>query len=308
MILCCGEALIDMLPMSTSDGIDGYVPHAGGAVFNTAITLGRLGVRAGMLAGLSSDIFGQQLRKALMGSHVDISFAVSTNRPTTLAFVQLTNGHATYSFYDENSAGRMLLPDDLPTLPSEVSALYFSGISLASEPGAEAYASLCKKEAANRVVMVDPNIRPSFISDETAFRVRMDRMLAEADIVKVSDEDLNWMVVGPASFREKVGVILDKGPKMLVITRGGEGAFAYTSCGEEVSVPSVKVAVRDTVGAGDTFNGGFLAKLAEMGLLSKDRLSEISREEISEALSLGAKVASINVSREGANPPWANEL
>lgn len=98
MILCCGEALIDMLPMSTPDGREGYIPHAGGAVFNTAITLGRLGVRAGMLTGLSSDIFGQKLRMALLGSHVDVSFAISTNRPTTLAFVQLTDGHAAYSF------------------------------------------------------------------------------------------------------------------------------------------------------------------------------------------------------------------
>lgn len=209
MILCCGEALIDMLPMSAPDGREGYIPHAGGAVFNTAITLGRLGVRTGMLTGLSTDIFGQKLRMALIGSHVDVSYAISTNRPTTLAFVQLIDGHATYSFFDENSAGRMLLPDDLPTLPNEVSALYFGGISLASEPGTEAYASLCKREAAHRVVMLDPNIRPSFINDEAAFRARMDNMLAKADIVKVSDEDLNWLVAGPASLREKVDIILD---------------------------------------------------------------------------------------------------
>lgn len=95
---------------------------------------------------------------------------------------------------------------------------------------------------------------------------------------------------------------------MLVMTRGGEGAFAYTACDEEVSVPALKVDVKDTVGAGDTFNGGFLAKLSEMGLLSKDRLSKITRDEISKALSHGAKVASITVSREGANPPWSNEL
>ena len=133
MILCCGEALIDMIPTPppTTAGPDGFVPHAGGAVFNTAIALGRLGAQVGMLSGLSSDMFGRQLVDGLKASHVDVSHLVVSDRPTTLAFVRLVGGHATYDFYDENSAGRMITPGDMPALSAEVSALYFGGISLA---------------------------------------------------------------------------------------------------------------------------------------------------------------------------------
>ena len=152
-----------MIPTPTASGQDGYVPHVGGAVFNTAIALGRLDAQTGMLTGLSTDLFGQQLLASLHANHVDTSLLVASDRPTTLAFVQLTDGHASYTFYDENSAGRMLDRADMPMLPDEVSTLYFSGISLVFEPGAEAYAALLKREAAARVVMLDPNIRPGFI-------------------------------------------------------------------------------------------------------------------------------------------------
>ncbi len=191
MILCCGEALIDMIPTPTKSGTSGFVPHSGGAVFNTAIALGRLGVKAGMLTGLSSDMFGQQLIDGLQESGVDASHVIMSDRPTTLAFVRLQDGHATYNFYDENSAGRVATPDDLPGLSPDVSALYFGGISLACEPGANAYAALLAQEGAGRAVMIDPNIRPKFIEDADQYRNRLNRMIALSDIVKVSDEDLN---------------------------------------------------------------------------------------------------------------------
>ena len=191
MILCCGEALIDMIPTPTKSGTSGFVPHSGGAVFNTAIALGRLGVKAGMLTSLSSDMFGQQLIDGLQESGVDASHVIVSDRPTTLAFVRLQDGHATYSFYDENSAGRVATPDDLPGLSPDVSALYFGGISLACEPGANAYAALLAQEGAGRAVMIDPNIRPKFIEDADQYRNRLNRMIALSDIVKVSDEDLN---------------------------------------------------------------------------------------------------------------------
>ena len=163
MILCCGEALIDMIPGPTTGGPDGFVPHSGGAVFNTAIALGRLGARAGLLTGLSTDMFGAQLSDALQASHVNASLCIMSERPTTLAFVRLVEGHATYSFFDENSAARMLNASDMPVLSDEVTALFFGGISLACEPGADAYAALLEREGAQRAVMLDPNIRPGFI-------------------------------------------------------------------------------------------------------------------------------------------------
>ncbi|MFG6564373.1 carbohydrate kinase [Sulfitobacter sp. 1A13421] len=308
MILCCGEALIDMIPTPTKAGPDGFVPHAGGAVFNTAIALGRLGAQVGMLSGLSSDMFGRQLVDGLKASHVDVSHVVLSDRPTTLAFVRLVGGHATYDFYDENSAGRMITPEDMPALSSEVSALYFGGISLACEPGADAYAELLARNAEGRAVMIDPNIRPGFIKDIERYRQRLDRMLVLSDIVKVSDEDLNWINPAPLSLRDKVGELLKKGPSVVILTRGGEGATGYLANGEEVQVPAVKAEIVDTVGAGDTFNAGVLAKMSELGQLHKSALVTLAPKVLSEALAYGARVAAVTVSRAGASPPWVEEI
>lgn len=308
MILCCGEALIDMIPTPTVVGAEGFVPHCGGAVYNTAIALGRLGAQTGMLTGLSSDMFGQQLLNGLTSSHVDVSHVIASDRPTTLAFVRLTNGHATYDFYDENSAGRMISPTDLPSLTEEVSTLFFGGISLACEPGADAYAALLERSAGGRVVMLDPNIRPGFIRDIARYRQRLDRMIALSTIIKVSDEDLNWIMPDPLALREKVSRLLAMGPSLVILTRGGKGATGYLANGGEVQVPAAKARVTDTVGAGDTFNAGVLAKLSELGLLQKAGLAALSPDVLREALAHGARVAAITVSRVGANPPWAGEL
>lgn len=308
MILCCGEALIDMISTPTTGGRDGFVPHSGGAIFNTAIALGRLGARVGMLTGLSSDLFGQQLNAALQASHVDVSLIVRNDRPSTLAFVQLQDGHATYHFFDENSAGRMLAPEDMPQLPDDVSALYFGGISLASEPGAEAYAALIEGQGAGRAVMLDPNIRPGFIEDIDRYRARLDRMIARAHIVKVSDEDLNWIYPGPEALMDKVARLRDSGPSVVILTRGGEGAMAHLADGSSVSSAAKRVQVVDTVGAGDSFNAGFMANLSETGFLTPDALASVAAEAVQEALQFGASVAAVTVSRAGANPPWRHEL
>ncbi|MBT8458392.1 MAG: carbohydrate kinase, partial [Boseongicola sp.] len=146
MILCSGEALIDMLPRETLASERAFAPYAGGAVFNTSIALGRLGVKTGFFSGLSTDLFGDILTDALSAANVDSSLAARSARPTTLAFVTLTNGQASYVFYDENSAGRMLDPADLPTLSEDVSTLFFGGISLVVEPCAQAYEALLMRE------------------------------------------------------------------------------------------------------------------------------------------------------------------
>jgi len=308
MILCAGEALIDMIPSPTQSERDGYVPHTGGAVFNTAIALGRLGARSGLLSGISSDLFGQQLMTALAASHVDFSHVIRSDRPSTLAFVQLTDGHATYSFFDENSAGRMITTQDLPALSDDVTALYCGGISLACEPGADTYAHLVETEGKDRAVMLDPNIRPGFIKDSARYRERLTRVLALSDIVKVSDEDLNWIFPGPEPLTEKVAMLRDAGPKIVIMTRGGAGVTAMLPSGAEINVPAKRVEVVDTVGAGDTFNAGVLAHLSENGLLTKPALRNLSADELTAALRFGARVAAVTVSRAGANPPWREEL
>lgn len=308
MILCCGEALIDMIAEPTVSGAQGFVPHSGGAIFNTAVALGRLGASAGLLTGLSSDMFGQQLADALQASHVDASHVIRSNRPTTLAFVQLKDGHATYSFVDENTAGRMLTPEDMPKQLPAVSALYFGGISLACEPCADAYAALLDRHGPDRAVMLDPNIRPDFIKDQTRYRTRLNRMIARADIIKVSDEDLDWIIPGPEPLEQKVPLLLQAGPAVVIVTRGSDGASGYLANGSKTSVPVKPVEVVDTVGAGDTFNAGVLAELDRAGQLTKANLHSLGLDQLRSALAKGAEVAAITVSRAGANPPWAHEL
>ena len=308
MILCCGEALIDMVAAPSLDGPDGFVPHSGGAVFNTAIALGRLGARAGMLTGLSRDMFGDQLADALKASDVDTTHIIRSDRPSTLAFVKLEDGQASYSFFDENSAGRMIRAEDMPELPSDITALFFGGISLASDPSSSAYAALLERQGGSRAVMIDPNIRPLFITDADGYRRRMAAMISQADIVKVSDEDLNWLNPAPLTQAEKISAMLDTGPSVVIVTQGAEGAIATLADGTSIAVPAAKTNVVDTIGAGDTFNAGFLAKLSELDLLTPEALGTLDLDALRDAMTYGARVAAITVSRAGANPPWANEL
>ncbi|MEM9394229.1 MAG: carbohydrate kinase [Pseudomonadota bacterium] len=304
MIICAGEALIDMLPRKV--GADtAFLPVAGGSVFNTAIALGRLGADVGMSTGLSRDLFGEMLLSGLVASGVDATEVLFFDRPTTLAFVTLVDGQARYAFYDENTAGRMLLPDDMPDLPDAAQALFVGGISLAVEPCAAAYEALVAR-AGDRVVMLDPNVRPDFVADEAVFRARMDRLVARADIVKVSDEDLEW-ITGSRDVQSGATDLLVRGVKVVLVTEGADGARAITGRGE-VRVPGRKAEVVDTVGAGDTFNAGFLAALERAALLSRDAIADLNEAHLRDALELGAQAAAITVSRAGANPPWEDEL
>ncbi|WP_108815318.1 carbohydrate kinase family protein [Loktanella sp. Alg231-35] len=298
MILCCGEALIDMLPRETATGESAFAPHAGGSVYNTAIALGRLDASVQFFSGLSSDLFGDLLRDGLTASKVDSSPAAISDRPTTLAFVKLTNGHASYAFYDENTAGRMLTPDDLPDVTAD--ALFFGGISLVVEPCGAAYEALMLREAPQRLTMIDPNIRPSFITDEAGYRARLARMLGAADIIKTSDEDLEWITGNT----DAQALLAETGAQVVLLTRGGEGVSVVTPSGT-INVPAQKATVVDTVGAGDTFSAGFLAYLHQNGHLTK---ATLGAGDLRAAAAFGAKVAAITVSRAGANPPWATEL
>ncbi len=306
MILCCGEALIDMLPGVSAQGEDAYVPHPGGAVFNTAIALGRLGAKCGLFSGISTDYFGGILEDALKASNVPSDLAIRSSRPTTLAFARLVDGQPKFAFYDECTAGRMIGPDDLPDIPAAVEAMFFGGISLAGSPCGSAYEALMLREAASRVMMLDPNIRPAFISDVAAYRARIDRMIAQADIVKVSDEDLRWLA-GDGAIADLAKRFLSRGPKVVFVTEGARGATAFAR-DHQVFVAAEIVEVIDTVGAGDTFNAGILAALHECGALSKERIAALDRDTLRAALALGVRAAGVTVSRAGANPPWSGEL
>ena len=302
MILACGEALIDMLPRETTQGEAAFAPYPGGAVFNTAIGLGRLGVDTQFLCGMSSDFLGDILRDALTASGVDHSPSPSLQAPCTVAFVKLVEGQATYAFYDENSAMRSM--SVAPAVDAD--AIFFGGISLVGDGCGETFETLMMREAPLRVTMIDPNIRPSFIQDVNAYRTRIDRMMAAADIVKLSDEDLRWFE-GEGSLEDLAMGLVEKGTKLVCITEGADGVTGYTAT-QKIFVPSERAEVVDTVGAGDTFNAGLLAGLDRAGCLSKARIATLTDEEIRAALHLGVRAAAVTVSRAGANPPTAAEL
>lgn len=307
MILSCGEALIDMLPRTSTEGEACFAPYAGGAVFNTAVALGRLGAPSAFFSGVSNDMLGEILADSLTASQVDTRYLARSDRPTTVAFVKLVNGQATYAFYDEGTAGRMLSSAYLPSLPSEISTLFLGGISLVNDPAASTYEALQARDRGSRVTMIDPNIRPGFIAGkETEYRARIERMIARADIVKLSDEDLRWLE-GQGNLTLLARGILARGPKVVFITEGANGARAVTAT-QDIFVAAQKVTVIDTVGAGDTFNAGVLAALHKAGALTKAGVATLGDAALTAALSLGTRAAAVTVSRAGANPPWANEL
>lgn len=306
MIVCCGEALIDMLPRISKDGAAVYQPFNGGSIFNTAIALGRLGIITGFFSGISTDFFGDSLKAGLMASNVDLKYAKIWDRPSTLAFVKLDNGQARYSFFDDNSAGRMLTKKDLPKLSSDVNALHFGSISLILEPGASTLEALMAREAETRVICLDPNIRENVIKDRREYLERIGRLIAMCDILKISDEDVTW-ITGKTDLTSAARKWLNAGAKVVVITKGENGIEAFTK-GFSIKQPSVNVKVADTVGAGDTFTAGFLASLQRAGKLSKAAISYLDETSLRNAVGYAARAAAITVSRPGANPPWVHEL
>jgi fructokinase len=306
MIVCCGEALIDMLPRTSKDGAAVYQPFNGGSIFNTAIALGRLGIITGFFSGISTDFFGDSLIAGLKASNVDLKYAKIWDKPTTLAFVKLDNGQARYSFYDDNSAGRMLTTKDLPKLSADVNALHFGSISLIPEPGATTLEELMEREEKDRVICLDPNIRSNIIKDRSQYLERMGRLISMCDILKISDEDVTW-ITGKTELGAAARKWLNAGAKVVVITRGENGVEAFTK-GISIKVPSINVKVVDTVGAGDTFTAGFLASLQRAGKLNKAAISYLDETSLRNAVNYAARAAAITVSRAGANPPWVHEL
>ena len=306
MILCCGEALTDFVPRLTAEGAPAFQPLVGGSVFNTAIALGRLGIPSAFLGGLSSDFFGDELRKAMLAAHVDISLAPVSERYTIAAFVKLENNQARYSFIDEGSACRMLAPQDLPTLPDRITALHLGSFPLAIEPCGSAFEELCRREYQKRVIHFDPNIRANLIKDRVSHRQRVERIVAMSDLIKMSDEDLAWMAPG-ASPEAFASDWLTRGARLVVVTRGKDGAVAFTK-NFRAEVHGLDVKVADTIGAGDTFTAGLLTSLYRTGRLTKAAIAALDQASVVTALNLAVQAAAVTVSRPGADPPWAHEL
>jgi len=307
MIVVCGEALIDLVPVTHGDE-PAYVPRAGGSSFNVAMGLGRLGIPVGFLGRLSTDPFGQMLRRRLLADGVDCQLVRGGDEPSTLAIVHLEAGaEPVYAFHGEGTADRLVRVEDLPAaLPPQVTALHFGSISMVREPGATAFEALMRRERGRRVLSLDPNVRPSLVGERSAYVDRLEGWVALADLVKVSQADLAWLY--PATAPEVVAADwLARGPGLVVVTRGHGGAFALAA-GGRVEVPGTPVLVSDTVGAGDAFTSGLLAWLHEGGWLDRARLREIPPAGLRAGLAYANRVAAITCTRAGAQPPTRSEM
>jgi len=193
MIVSCGEALIDFLPVKDTEGRDSYHPKAGGSPYNVALTTGRLGAPTGFLGGISTDFFGDMLAAEFERSHVSLKYVGRSARPTTLAFVSLLHDEPQYAFFDENTAGRLHDPAEHTPIGPEVEALHFGSFVLATEPFASRLENVMQQNRGRRVICYDPNVRPTLINDRPAFEARVERFAHAADIIKISGADLEWL-------------------------------------------------------------------------------------------------------------------
>jgi len=305
MIVVCGEALVDLVP--SDDGL-GYRARPGGSPANVAVALGRLGVHVGLVARLSHDHFGQMIRDHLLRSLVDLDYAIDAPERSTVAMVSLRpGGDAEYLFAIEGCADGGWHPRQLPGALPPGPALHVSGsLALAVPSMWVALNALVRRERADRVICLDPNPRPALSPNVDALRERLQGWVPTADIVKASAEDLAWAYPG----EDPTGVAgrwRAAGPTLVVITRGGDGVLAVGPNGV-VDRPGPAVEVVDTVGAGDAFTAGLLARLRDRGLLSRPGLRGLSNDDLADVVDHGQRVAAFTCTRVGADPPWWHQL
>ena len=162
------------------------------------------------------------------------------------------------------------------------------------------------KNRDQRVISLDPNIRPTLVNGESEYRARLERMLALSDIIKISKEDLDWLAPG-TRFEDVAQRWLSAGAGIVILTDGEAGSRCLTNS-LDVHMAAFPVEMVDTVGAGDTFNAGVLAGLRQAGVLKRPELKTLSEETLRTALTYGARAAAHTVSRAGADPPWRHEM
>ncbi|MFD4173671.1 MULTISPECIES: carbohydrate kinase family protein [Streptomyces] len=276
--------------------------HPGGSPANVAYGLARLGHRAVLLTQLGPDGNGRLIREHLASGGVDVRTDGST-APTPSAVVTLDgSGQASYAF----DVSWTLAPVAVEPAPVHV---HTGSIGAVVEPGSTTVLDLVRAARATATVSYDPNVRPALMGDHAAAVRRVEECVGLSDLVKASDEDLEWLY--PGEDPERVAARwLGRGPAVVLVTQGGAGALAVLP-GGPITVQAPAVDVVDTVGAGDAFMSGTLHALAAHGLLgpgARDRLHAVDRDTVTDVLRHAVASAAVTVSRAGANPPGADEL
>jgi fructokinase len=302
VIVVAGEALIDLIV--GPDGTLAAIP--GGGPYNAAIAIARLGGMVTFLGRISTDRFGRDLRANLARDGVAIDGVVATDDPTTLAVAELDeSGVAHYRFYVDGTSAPGLTDADAAgvVMAGSAAAVHVGTLGLVLEPIGTTIERLVRAADPDRLVMLDPNCRPTATPDPDAFRARIERVAGRADVVKVSDDDLRYLApdVDPDSTVDRW---LELGVRVVLRTHGSDDVQIRMPSGR-ATVPVPTVDVVDTVGAGDAFGGGFLASWMRAGL-GRDDLATM--DLVCDSERMAVRVAALSCARPGADPPTLAEL
>jgi fructokinase len=309
VVAVAGEALVDMVPAPVGE----YFEAApGGSPANVAVALARLGVPARLLARIADDMLGRRIHAHLAVNGVQLDHAVRATEQTSMAMVAVDpDGGASYDFRVSGTADWQWSADELAgALDGPVVALHSGSLALTTPPGAAVLRELIVRASAEVTISYDPNCRPLLMGDPADVLAGVHELLAVADVVKVSAEDLEWLVPGsgPESVLEDW---LARGPAVVAVTLGGDGVLAGTVEGVRSRRPTVPVTVVDTVGAGDTFSAALLAGLHRRGLLgaaARPALRAVDAATLDALLDEAVLAAAITCGRRGADPPTADDL
>lgn len=319
-----GEVVVDLLPVPGADtGPEGtapqYVARPGGNALNVSVAAGRLGAPVALLARLGTGPLGSALRRHAELSGVDVSGFVPAAEPVSLAVIGLrTDGSPDYGFHVNGAADWQWTADELDrVLPREAAVLHVGSISSWTEPGAGAIAGLVERLAGRVLISVDPNIRPPLAdgpvgaalgNDRAAVTARLDRLIARADVVKVSAEDLGWLEPGASDLDETARRWAGRGPALVLLTDGGAPLRIARPGRPVLHREPPRVEVADTVGAGDSLAAGLLSGLLAAGVTDRASLEGLPEDRLLAILDDAAFVAALTCTRVGADPPTRAEL
>ncbi|CTQ53658.1 2-dehydro-3-deoxygluconokinase [Roseibium album] len=307
MFVICGEALFDLFGETSSAENLAFDGRIGGSPLNVAMGLTRLGEEAGFFGGISKDTLGEKLVQKLKHEGVSEKYLVRTDYLTTLSLVQKDeHGHPAYTFYGANAADRMITIEDLPEFAEPPLFLHIGSYTALVEPIATALKALIERQRPHTLISFDPNIRPTVEADMELWQRNTETLVPLTDVIKVSDEDLT-LILPNESIPDIARRWLSKGAKLVIVTKGGDGATAFTEeC--EVNIPGITIKVEDTVGAGDTFQAALLAGLKELGVSDRTGLGGLDEAQLIRLVGFAVKAAAITCSRRGADLPRRAEL
>jgi len=309
VITSIGEILIDFLPIVEQGVTTGFRMHVGGSPYNVAMGLARLAQPVAFAGKVATDFFGRFMRAHVEAEGIDTRFLIDADALSTLAFVAYEDGEPAYSFYGEGAADTLMTAADLPPeLFDATCILHFGSISLLRGSTPDAVLFAAKQLKGHALLSFDPNLRPGLVRDEAGYRALIERLFGLADLVKISAADLGWLMPGKP-VAQAAAELLRYGPALVVVTLGGDGALGLRAGeADPYRIPGVRITVADTIGAGDSFNGGLLAALYERGATSRAALLALPPEQIVASLRFAAAVAAITCSRAGADPPRRAEV